>query len=159
MVTGQFYISILKIYSDDKISSLSLRSDIAKEEKPDILIVTYGRIVLEAIKAKEELENRGKKCGIVLLEKLKPYEETAKNLLPYMPKEGGLLLFLEEEIREGGCGMMLTDALAEIRALDSHKHKILAPHDSFVIPSKNETVFDAAGISAPCIVRACLEIL
>ena len=146
-------------YSNDKISSLSLRSDIGKEEKPDILIVTYGRIVLEAMKAKEALEKNGKKCGIVLLEKLKPYEETAKNLLSYMPKDGGLLLFLEEEIREGGCGMMLTDALAEIGALDLCKHKILAPHDSFVIPNKGETVFDAAGISAPYIVRACLEIV
>lgn len=146
-------------YSDDKIHSLSLRSDIDKEERPDILIVTYGRIVLEAMKAKEELEKNGKKCGIVLLEKLKPYEETAKNLLPYMPRDGGLLLFLEEEIRDGGCGMMLTDALAEVGVIDSFKHRILAPHDSFIIPNKGETVFDAAGVSAPYIVRACLEIV
>ncbi len=144
-------------YSDGEKEALTLRSDIGKGNKPDILIVTYGRIVLEALKAKEMLEKEGKKCGIVLLEKLKPYEETAENLLPYMPREGGLLLFVEEEIRAGGCGMMLTDALHRIGSLDSYKHKILAPHDSFVIPNKGETVFDAAGVSVPYIVRACLE--
>ncbi len=144
-------------YSNGENEVLSFRSDIEAGAKPDILIVTYGRIVLEALKAKDELEKAGKKCGIVLLEKLKPYEESAQMLLPYMPKDEGLLLFLEEEIRDGGCGMMLTDALCRIDALGAYKHKILAPHDSFVIPNKGETVFDAAGVSAPCIVRACLE--
>lgn len=144
-------------YSDGENKGLSLRSDIGAGETPDVLIVTYGRIVLEALKAKEMLQKEGKRCGIVLLEKLKPYEETAENLLPYMPEDSGLLLFLEEEIRAGGCGMMLTDALGRMGALDLYKHKILAPHDSFVIPNKGETVFDAAGVSAPYIVRACLD--
>lgn len=149
---------VKEIFYPNGISeSLSLRSDIEKNESPDVLIVTYGRIVLEAIKAKEILQKDGKKCGIVLLEKLKPYEESAKNLLPYLPREGGLLLFLEEEIREGGCGMMLSDALERMGVLNSYKHKIIAPHDSFVIPGKGETVFDAAGVSAEHIVNACIE--
>ena len=62
----------------------------------------------------------------MLLEKLKPYDEIAQKLLPYMPREGGLLLFLEEEIREGGCGMMLSDALDRMEILGAYKHKIIA---------------------------------
>ncbi len=146
---------IRSFYSSERNEGLSLRSDICAGEKPDILIVTYGRIVLEAMKAKETLEKEGKKCGIVLLEKLKPYDEAAQNILPYMPRHGGLLIFLEEEIRAGGCGMMLTDALERVGVLGSYKHIILAPNDNFVIPGKGETVFDAAGVSAPYIVRAC----
>ena len=137
--------------------ALSLRSDIPAGEKPDVLIVTYGRIVLEAMEAKEKLEREGKKCGIVLLEKLKPYDETAEKLLPYMPKKNGLILMLEEEIRAGGCGMMLTDALERKGHLASYKHIILAPNESFVIPQKGETVYDVAGVSAKHIADACLK--
>ncbi len=144
-------------YSENDIKGISLRSDIPSGQKPDILIVTYGRIVLEAMKAKETLQKKGKKCGIVLLEKLKPYEETAKNLLPYMPRENGLILMLEEEIRAGGCGMMLSYALDRQCSLASYKHSILAPSESFVIPAKGETVFDAAGVSSSHIIRACLD--
>ncbi|MBQ8208009.1 MAG: 1-deoxy-D-xylulose-5-phosphate synthase [Clostridia bacterium] len=142
-------------YSDIGIGKLGVRSDIKAEEKPDILIVTYGRIAAEALKAKAELDKEGKKCGIVLLEKLKPYGEAADNLRSYMPKEGGLVLFLEEEIRAGGMGMMLSDEMTRRGMLEGFVYKLLALDDNFAIPEKEETIFETAGVSAEYIIKEC----
>ncbi len=144
-------------YADGNIERLSLRSDIKENSEPDILIVTYGRVASEALKAKAVLSEGGKKCGVVLLERLKPYRETAVSLLPYLPKKDGLVLFLEEEIRAGGMGMMLSSELVRLGEAKDIAYKILAPDDDFVIPEKGQTVYEAAGVSAADIVRAAVS--
>lgn len=142
-------------YGDGEPRNLGLRSDMPQNKKPDILIVTYGRIVKEAMKAKDELQKLGKNCGILLLEKLKPYGETAERVAAYLPEKDGLVLFLEEEIRAGGMGMMLCDELDRRGLLDGIRHKILALDDDFAIPERDEPIFDTAGVSAENILKAC----
>ncbi len=143
-------------YADDVVERpLGVRSDIPECSFPDVLIVTYGRIASEAIMAKNELKNHGKSCGIALLEKLKPYEETAKALVPYLPKKGGRIIFLEEEIRAGGMGMMLSSELVKQGSLEGCSYKILAS-DDFVVPQKPENIYETAGISVKDIVEACI---
>ena len=45
----------------------------------DIIIITHGKIVSEALKAKEQLlSEKGIRVGIILLEFLKPYDKIAK---------------------------------------------------------------------------------
>lgn len=119
----------------------------------DAVIVTHGRIVTEAIKACDELGARGIKAGIILLEVLKPYDETAKRIADMLPDDKAVVLFLEEEIKNGGMGMILCNMM---RSLDKMKNKsahILAVDDTFVEKYSGESIFDAAGISAKYIVK------
>mgnify|MGYP003312458554 CR=1 FL=1 len=59
------------------------------------------------------------------------------------------IVFLEEEIRAGGFGMMLCDAMARKNVLP--EHTIMAIDDNFVLQTKNESVYTTAGIDALCI--------
>ncbi len=138
-----------------EVDRLNVLSDIAENSKPDILIVTYGRIVSQAMEAKAEIEKGGKSCGIALLQKLKPYGDTADAVGAYLPKDGGLILFLEEEIRAGGMGMMLSDEMEKKGILKNYRHKILALDDNFAIPEKNESIYETAGVSSRHIIEAC----
>lgn len=141
---------------------VGVRSDLAPDSKPDILIVTHGRIVSEAMKAKKELEKSGIKCGIALVEKLKPYGECAENLAVFLPKsskekkEEGKIIFLEEEIRNGGMGMILSDEFSRKGFFKGRFHTIIALDDSFAEQTKDEPIYCTAGVSASHIVNACL---
>ena len=123
--------------------------------EPDVLIVTYGRIAVEALDAKEQLSLLGYSCGIVLLEKLKPYDETAKSIIPYLPRSGGLVLFLEEEIKAGGMGMMLSDEMNKQELLKGFSYRIMALYESFAIQERSESIFETAGVSASDIIKEC----
>jgi transketolase C-terminal domain/subunit len=119
--------------------------------------VTDGRIVTEAIRAAEECRvSLGLHVGIILLERIKPYEEMAQKISTLLPKYPIRLLFLEEEIRAGGMGMMLSDILVRNHADVMHDKDvvILAPEDDFVIREREESVLDTAGVSAFKIISA-----
>ena len=79
----------------------------------EIIIVSHGRIAEEAVKAGEILRSSGVSAGAILLERLTPYAETADGLWKLISQYKSLrkLVFLEEEIRAGGMGMMLSDEL------------------------------------------------
>lgn len=135
----------------------NIHADFDPSDPIDAVIVTDGRIVTEAIRAAEECRvSLGLHVGIILLERIKPYEEMAQKISTLLPKYPIRLLFLEEEIRAGGMGMMLSDILARNHA-DLMRDKdvvILAPEDDFVIREREESVFDTAGVSAFKIISA-----
>ena len=81
------------------------------EDEGDYVIVTYGRIVSEAIKAADTLTAAGKKCGIILLEMLKPYSITAEKIKKLIPCTTKAVLFLEEGVKNGGAGMIFREKL------------------------------------------------
>lgn len=135
--------------------NVGIRSLLAEKSEPDVLIVTHGRIVKEALSAVKSLEAEGISCGIVLVEKIKPYGECADNIIPYLPKKNGKLIFVEEEIRNGGMGMILSDELYKRGALKEYSYKILALDDSFAQQDKPEHIYKTAGVSADDIIKAC----
>ena len=91
----------------------TVRADYPKERNPKTVIVTYGRIVTEAIRAADLLTNeRDHLCGILLLERLKPYDETAKAIASHLTPSITTVVFLEEGIKNGGAGMILRELLA-----------------------------------------------
>lgn len=111
----------------------------------DGVILAYGAIAGEAVKAARLLSEQGKRVGVVLLEVLKPYEKTAELLLPYL-KKTERILFLEEGIRDGGAGMLLGDRL---RALDRRlDYGILAIADHFADPDTPISLREYCKISA-----------
>ncbi len=130
---------------------------IASAEELDAVIITHGRIVREAMRACDVLNTRGTKTGILLLEQLKPYESVAESLLQYLPQKSCKLVFLEEEIRAGGMGMLFSDALRRLGALENKNVHIMAVEDSFAIQTKDEPIWKSVGLDCDAIVNTVLS--
>ncbi len=123
-------------------------------EAIDSVIVTHGRIVLEALRASDMLEKEGRRVGIILLEVLKPYDKTAEQILSMLPDMAKTVVFLEEEIKNGGMGMILSDKLGGYPSMSDKTLKILAVDDTFVERHKGNNVYTDAHVSAEYIVKA-----
>ena len=152
-----------RFYGSAPPCRVSVRNDYLNQptdtpESLDAVIITHGRIVKEAIRAEEQLAEEGVRTGILLLEMLKPYDEVAKELLPLLPQKSCAILFLEEEIRTGGMGMLLSDALRDLPGMQNKHTSILALNDPFTVPGKGETCLRAAGLDAESISDAILKL-
>ena len=120
-----------------------------KDEIP-FVVVTHGRMVEEAMRAAEMLQFENIRLGIVLLEKIKPYDECAERVAKVLPKNLRGVIFYEEELRNGGMGMSLADRMVRFHGLGAHR--ILATDDSFVSHREvGQSIYDAAGVSAECL--------
>ena len=149
-VTSRFYPQGLN-------RELSCCADFEQFESVDAMIVTDGRIVSEAIAAaKRWKEESGKQAGIVLLERIKPFDIAADYIAKRLPSNPIRLVFLEEDIRAGGMGVTLCDLLSRRYPEKMAKKSvvILAPEDSFVIREGVESIYDTAGVSADYIFNA-----
>lgn len=142
-------------YSHGAPTELGVRGDYSVEEKEmlDAVILTHGRIVREAMEAKRRMAQEGRRVGILLLETLKPYGKTAAQILPWLPERASRILFLEEEIRAGGAGMLLLDALRGNEILANKEVSLLALDDSFAEQTRNESILATAGVDALAIVK------
>ena len=117
-------------------------------EALDGVIVTHGRIVLEAMKACELLREQGREVGILLLEQIKPYDEVAKQVSALLPQKSCKVVFLEEEIRKGGMGMLLSDALSSYEVMANKESVIMAIDEDFAVQEKNEPILCSVGLDA-----------
>ena len=146
-------------YKDGDPTDVGVReSDPESGVSPAAVIITHGRITREALVARERLRAEGISVGILLCEYLKPYGKLADEIKTRVPA-GVPLLFVEEEIRAGGFGMMLTDALCRNRGLDGHPNAILATDDSFVLQDKPEPILRTAGVDAEAMVAEIKKML
>ncbi len=116
------------------------------DNAPDNVIITYGRIVTEALHACDMMKNAGTACGVVIVEKLKPlYDvEPVLRTLVYDSKQ---IVFLEESIKNGGVGMILSEKLP-------CKIKTLAIDDVFDTDKATGNAYEDFGIGAFDIVKA-----
>ena len=102
------------------------------------------------MRAAEMLRSENICLGIVLLEKIKPYDECAERVAKVLPKDLRGVIFYEEELRNGGMGMSLADRMVRFHGLGAHR--ILATDDSFVSHREvGQSIYDAAGVSAECL--------
>ncbi len=98
-------------YPDGDYSSYGIRPDFTSpDEAKDGVILAYGAITAEALRAAGILRARGLSVGVILLEALAPYAATAERLLSHLAS-AARILFLEEGIRDGGAGMLIGDRL------------------------------------------------
>ncbi|MBQ9796265.1 MAG: 1-deoxy-D-xylulose-5-phosphate synthase [Clostridia bacterium] len=125
-------------------------------DAPDAVIITHGRIVLEALEAREKMEALGKRVQILLLEQLKPYDKIAAEVLPHMPQTPCKVLFLEEEMQAGGMGMLLSAELAKYSVMENKKLLFKALKDEFGIQEKDEPILQSVCLDADSIVRELL---
>ena len=139
-------------YEDEFDEKISVRFDFSPEKMPDNIIVTHGRIVTECIKAKKLLEDSGESVGIILCEYIAPYDklsnEIAAILNDKMPRK---LIFVEEEIKNGGFGMTLSEHLKNKINCEKVRYDILAAEDAFIERKVGESYLEASGLDAKSI--------
>ena len=149
-----------EFYSSNVHSSLGAVSNFSVDDKVDAVIVTHGRIALEAIKACKALKQKGINVGIILLEFLKPYGECAENVASLMPTITCPVILYEEEIRSGGMGMNLYDKLVNLDIMKNKNIQIMAVDDSFVTDrKKGEAIYISAKIDADSVCQKISELI
>ncbi len=149
-----------RFYKNGDFENIGIKCDFDNCDSRKVLIVTYGRIVCEAIKAEEILSKEGIGTGIILLEMLKPYDITAEMIGRAIPNGTNTVLFLEEEIRSGGAGMNLVDKLSGEFERKGIRYAILATDDSFVENTQEgKSIYESAGIDTESIVKSIKNII
>lgn len=134
---------------------ISIRNDFSSRgvlaNDLDGVIVTHGRIVLEAMKASELLAEKGIRVGIFLLEQIAPYGQIAEQLADQLPTTAVPMILLEEEIKTGGMGMLLSEALEQYPVMQNKTVEVMALEDPFRVPAKGQNCFEAAGLDGATI--------
>lgn len=132
-------------YSVDDTDTPSVRVDFPLSETKEVILVTYGGILSEVVKAKELLLAEGLSAGIVLVEKIKPYAD-AVDLLATLGDSCERIVYVEEGIKNGGAAM-ITQAMLKERGCNA-RFDIIAIDDNFAAPSLVCDLYDYTGLSA-----------
>ncbi len=130
-----------------------LRTDFPSDTLPEAIFITYGQIVSEVMKAKHELSSQGISTGIILVEKIKPYDEPV-SLIAKLISGAKQVVFVEEGIKNGGAAMITKTMLSE-RGFDFNKTSfdIIAIDDNFAAPDSKCNIYDYVGLSAEKIIE------
>ena len=150
---------VSEFYPNGGFDSVSVRSNYESTDGLDAVIVTHGRIVREALAASDRLREEGRRIGILLLEKLTPYRDVAAELADRLPKQAGVVLFLEEEIAAGGMGMMLSEAMREASVMQNKRVIRMALEDPFCTPRAGQNILEGAGLDRESIASRLREAL
>ena len=146
-------------YPDGEPADIRVRTSACGGDQPaQAVIITHGRITSEALNARERLAEEGISVEILLCEYLKPYGRLAEEIQTYLP-DGVPILFLEEEIRAGGFGMMLSDALIRRGCMVGRRYTILATDDNFVCQSRAESIYRTAGVDAESVAEEICRLI
>ena len=125
--------------------SRSCKVDFDIENPPAYIFVTYGSIVSRVLAAKRMLEEKGVSVGIVLVERIKPFDDTL-DLIKTIVGQDTQIVYVEEGIKNGGAGMITRSRLYEM-GVAPHSFKVVAIDDNFVIPDTLTDIYDYAGLS------------
>ena len=145
-----------EFYGDATPKKLGIRASYTDPDAIDALVIAYGRIAKEAIAAKKMLSEQGIRLGIILAEKLKPYGELADEIEALLPQKEIKIVTLEEEIKAGGFGMLLFDALSSREIMKNKKTAIMALDNTFA-EAYSSNIYKSFGIDAESIVKKILE--
>ncbi len=153
--SGEDSAVVSTFYPDGVYGAPFVRSDGIMD--PAAVIVTYGGIVSEVLKAKERLAERGITVSVILLEELKPYDDVARKLAAILPS-GVPVVFVEEGIYDGGASMILSERLREI-GQPIPPISISAIRDQFASPNEPCDLLGSLGLDAAGIADAVLALL
>ncbi len=152
---------IIDTFFKDGDKDTVAHADFTDKEKNRAVIITYGKIVKEAMTAAAKLRKQGVETGIILLETLKPYSVSAAKIASLLPEGQCAVLFMEEGIKNGGAGMLTFNTLYEKHTdlMQNKAVKVLAVDDSFAKRTQEESVYRTAKISANDALRALVHLL
>ena len=143
--------------SERAAGKLCARANFEKDSALDAVIVTDGIVAAEALDACGVARKKGVRAGVILLEKIKPFRECADNIMRLLPNGVKKVIFLEEEIRAGGMGMLLSDEMARRGMLRGIETEIMAVDDTFVPRHAGKTMYEDAGVCAEDIAKALMK--
>ena len=144
-------------YKNRAFEKIGVRTD--ADGQADVLYITHGRITSECLKAKEILNAIGILSKVALCEYISPYDKLAVEVLEIIKETSPkAIVFVEEEIKAGGFGMMLAENLRILGGLDGVKYDIAASED-FVIQTKNEHIYKSAKIDAENLVSLAQNLI
>lgn len=142
-----------KVQSEDVVAHFfeksdagcSCRADFDASNPPKNIFITYGSISENVLRAKMFLRERGVDAGIILVERIKPFDDTLK-LVSAVARDDTRFVYVEEGIKNGGAGMILHSLLCE-NSVAYASYEIIAIDDNFVIPDTICDIFEYAGLS------------
>ncbi len=142
-------------------SEPSLPADFQSSEKDydyiengkEILIISYGRITSEVLKAINELKEQNIPVSVLILNKIKPIEMSAVNLASAYKT----VFFYEESVKSGGIGQSFADLLYEEFFKGDFKH--IAVNDEFVQHASVSSLIKKYHLDCESIVKNILEII
>ncbi len=110
-------------------------------EQPSVVLFTYGRLTVNALRASELLAKRGVAVCLIRLVRLKPLRaEAFADLL----RTARTLYFLEEGVQAGGASEHLLALLAQAGMTDGKQSRIRAIDERFPPHGSNEELFREA---------------
>ena len=130
-------------YINEKIG---IKLDFDPSMPPEKIFVTYGSIANNVIDAKNMLLKRGINVGIILIERIKPYNKSVA-FIKRVISRGTHIVYVEEGIKNGGAAMITRSLLYEAGALYGVKFDIAAIDDGFANPSEPCDLYDYVGLS------------
>lgn len=150
---------IEEFYKDGAPGIPSALKNYEDDAELDAVIVTHGKIVSEALKARDAMQDKGVRLGVILLEYLKPYDKLAAEIERLLPKKIKAIAYLEEEIRNGGMGMILSDELTKYDRIQKIPYTIVATDDDFAVQKEGKTMYESAGVSYMDLIKALEPLL
>ena len=137
-------------------NKIGIKTNFDNPEKLDALIITHGSIAEEAIKSRNLLLSEGISVGIILVEKIMPYNSLVEEILTVLPRKSIKILTLEQEIKAGGFGMMLFEKIRQKEIMQNKKFDIIALEETFADKYGDE-IFKSFGLDALSIIRKIKE--
>ncbi len=153
-------ISVLnEFYPNGNCGKIGIKTNFSDENIPENIIITHGRIVKECLKAKEILNEKKIDVGIILCEYASPYNKLADEIETLISGSSvKSLTFVEEEIRSGGFGMLLSDAMRDKGMLEGIRYSVMGTRDAFLIREAGRSYIEAAGLSAADIAEQIVKL-
>lgn len=116
-----------------------------------ILLVSYGRVSVEALKAIETLKESNINVACMVLNKIKPIpDETVK-----LAKDFEHIYFYEESEKSGGIGQTFAQKLLSVGFKGNYKH--IAVDDKFVSHASVDSLIKKYGFDTDSIVSKVME--
>ena len=144
---GEEELIVSEFYKIGHNDCIGIRANFKQEDAPDNIIITHGRIAKECIIAKQILEEKGIRVGIILCEYIAPYDVLAKEIESLLSEiELKSVTFVEEEIRAGGFGMNLSDKMVTFLNRKGTKYSIMAAENAFVKLEEGESYLSRSGL-------------
>ncbi len=142
-------------------SEPSLPADFQSSEKDydyiengkEILVISYGRISAEVLKAINELKEKGILVSCLILNKIKPIDKIAVKLSSTYKN----ILFFEESVKSGSIGQSFADLLFEQNYKNNYKH--ISVDDEFVPHASVTSLIKKYSLDSESIVNNILEII
>ncbi len=146
-------------YNDTDCENIGIRIDFDINDIPENIIITHGRIAKEVILAKRILSEMNTDVGLILCEYLSPYSDLSDEIVNILKNSKiSTVTFVEEEIKNGGFGMILSNTMKEKGYLCDIRCEVMAVEDAFVVRKKGQTYIEAARLDAESIAKKINEI-